>query len=113
MTFSHDFLCVCLRLVPVSVRRQAAYELNGEIPGACVSQFETGFNAVLAMSKIVLLVIGMYVTYQIRKVPSHFNESKWLAWTLYNVSFFFMLYNAILGLFGNSMDPNGRLLLLA
>jgi G protein-coupled receptor 158 len=47
------------------------------------------------MAMIITLVFGVWMTYSVRNTPSAFNESKWIAFALYNWVVIGVVLNAI------------------
>jgi len=57
--------------------------------------YDTAFVATLGVYKGVLLLSGIIVTYLLRKVPSAFNEGRYLGYAIYNLAFCLVLLLAI------------------
>jgi hypothetical protein len=51
----------------------------------CASRYSDVFIALLIASKGILLCWCAYLTYQVHSVPTHYNESRWLALAIYNI----------------------------
>jgi len=62
----------------------------------CVSDGDTAFISILIVVKGILLAFGCYVTFQVRQIPSNWNESRYIAVSIYNVvvlSFVYVIIN--------------------
>jgi 7 transmembrane sweet-taste receptor of 3 GCPR len=52
----------------------------------CQSDDQWVWQGVLIGINATLVVIGIYLCFRVRKVPSSFNESKWISFSIYSVS---------------------------
>jgi len=58
-------------------------------------QIQTAFLATLGSVKAIPLIIGVWLSLVVRKAPSDYNESKFLAYAMYNQSFCLIVLLAI------------------
>ncbi|KAJ3100706.1 hypothetical protein HDU97_001993 [Phlyctochytrium planicorne] len=55
----------------------------------------TGYNFVCLAAMVLTLVFGVFLTYSVRNTPGAFNESKWMAYAIYNWVVIGIVLNAI------------------
>ncbi|KAJ3106746.1 hypothetical protein HDU97_005672 [Phlyctochytrium planicorne] len=55
----------------------------------------TSYNYVCLASMVLTLVYGVFLTYSVRNTPGAFNESKWMAYAIYNWVVIGIVLNAI------------------
>ncbi|KAJ3235645.1 hypothetical protein HDU81_000277 [Chytriomyces hyalinus] len=71
----------------------------------------TGFGLALTVLRMVIILFTSFLAFQIRNVPSVFNESKFLGFTAYNWFLFSALLNALVEF--SVKDPNVAFILRA
>jgi hypothetical protein len=68
----------------------------------CISTYADEFSWTLIALKAAGTAYGSYLTYQVRNVPSSFNESRHIAFAIITMAVFGALYIIVVALFGLS-----------
>ncbi|XP_063425861.1 metabotropic glycine receptor-like [Mytilus trossulus] len=57
-------------------------------------------------AEVCLLLVGVYICYMVRKAPGHFNESKYITWSIYNGIILGSFLLILTHLIGHSYGPD-------
>jgi hypothetical protein len=77
----------------------------------CLSSHGMIYTIVLCCEKGIVLLMGSYLTYQVQKLPSQFNESKYMAAATYNTILMSLIWIGVILGIGSQLSISTRTLI--
>jgi len=84
------------------------FSIKSEQERLCLSDTADAYVGVLIAYKGILIIVGAILTFKIRKIPSGFNESGFIALAIYNALFLGAVWLAINFGFGSNLPEASR-----